>query len=387
MAASSNVTFSFGVDLQLSDPIDKFLSDNKAKETVYNTTSHLNRLKSFMKEMNKNRDIWEIPAPELDKIMSHFFMTAKKVSKNSIQTLGELYQPDTLSNMRNAWQRALENNGSKLNIKTDAEFQQSRKVLATRRKQLTQQGLGNKPLATRPLDQVEVDKLFTSGYFGISSPLSLQRAIWWKITTNFGYRARDESRKLCFGDIKLCTDNSGKKYLEWDKERGSKTRTGERSNSHQREFNPRAYETSSQQCPVAIYETFVSKRPADSKEENSPFFLAMVPERHISDGKPWFFNRPLGKNMLGDFMKNARSLLQNTNTSRSKIANHSARKTCINTLLNIEISPLHVSQLSGHKNLDSLKSYHTASLQKQNHMSNILNSNSDCSSSSSCSIS
>ena len=75
----------------------------------------------------------------------------------SIKTLGELYQPDTLSSFRNAWQRYLSDNGSKFDLKNDKEFERSRKVLASRRKQLTSQGLGNKPNATRALTEEEVD--------------------------------------------------------------------------------------------------------------------------------------------------------------------------------------------------------------------------------------
>ena len=52
------VTFDFGVDID--DPIKEFLEQNRAKETVYNTTSHLNRLKSFMRQMHEHRDIWNI---------------------------------------------------------------------------------------------------------------------------------------------------------------------------------------------------------------------------------------------------------------------------------------------------------------------------------------
>ena len=81
----------------------------------------------------------------------------------------------------------------------------------------------------------------------------------------------------------------------------------------------------------------------------------MVPEKHLSNGKPWYFNRPLGKNMLGEFLNKASELLNNNSTtSRSKVANHSARKTCLNTLINNDVNELHVSQLSGRKNLDSL---------------------------------
>ena len=82
----------------------------------------------------------------------------------------------------------------------------------------------------------------------------LQRLMWWCITAQFGYRARDESRKLCFGDMVLCRDSDGQRYLEWDTERGSKTRTGEKTSSHQRAFNPKAYKTGSWDCPVATYE-------------------------------------------------------------------------------------------------------------------------------------
>lgn len=114
--------------------------------------------------------------------------------------------------------------------------------------------MGNKPNATRPLEEGEVDKLFEVKYFDVGDGKTLQRTMWWIVTTCFGYRARDESRKLKYGDIKLCVDTNGRKYLEWDKERGSKTRTGEKSNSHQRSFNPRAYATSTDRCPVRVYE-------------------------------------------------------------------------------------------------------------------------------------
>lgn len=46
--------------------------------------------------------------------------------------------------------------------------------------------------------------------------------------------------------------------------------------------------------------------------------------------------------------------------SRSIISNYNVRKTSITTLLNENINPTHVSKLSGHKNIESLKLYHTA---------------------------
>ena len=238
---------------------------------------------------------------------------------------------------------------------------------------LTKQGLGKKPCATRPLSNFEVNKLYSSGYFGTTSPLTLQRNIWWKLTTTFGFRGCDESRRLQFKDVKLCYDSeTNQHFLECDKERGTKTRSEENCNSHQRSFNPRAYETGDTRCPVNIYQLFVSHRPIDSLTENLPFFVAMKPQEKITN-RIWYSNRPLGKNKSGEFLSNTTSILGQSNTSRSKVANHSAGKTSISAWLNNKIHPLHVIQLSGHKNMDSLNSYHVASEHQQREMSSLLN--------------
>ena len=65
---------------------------------------------------------------------------------------------------------------------------------------------------------------------------------------------------------------------------------------------------------------------------------------------------PLVKNIIGEFLSNTTSILGQSNTSLSKVANHSARKNSISTLLNNKTHPLHVIQSSGHKNTDSLNS-------------------------------
>ena len=64
---------------------------------------------------------------------------------------------------------------------------------------------------------------------------------------------------------------------------------------------------------------------------------------------------------LGEFLSKVKQIIPTKNGSRSKVANHSARKTGLSNLLHNDISPLHVQQLSGHKNIESLNDYHTAS--------------------------
>ena len=52
--------------------------------------------------------------------------------------------------------------------------------------------------------------------------------------------------------------------------------------------------------------------------------------------------------------------------------NHSAKKTMCARLISQNVTPTHVAQLSGHKNLKSLDSYATASTERQKRMSTIL---------------
>ena len=60
-------------------------------------------------------------------------------------------------------------------------------------------------------------------------------------------------------------------------------------------------------------------------------------------------------------------------TNKKKVSNHSVRKTSVRQLLEADFQPNFVAQLSGHKNLKSLDSYHSASLKRQREMPAILN--------------
>ena len=74
-----------------------------------------------------------------------------------------------------------------------------------------------------------------AGEFGDSNPVALQRTVWWFLSLHFGFRARDESRKLRWGDVQLQQQNDGQEVLVWLAERGTKTRHGQ-ERGHQRVF-------------------------------------------------------------------------------------------------------------------------------------------------------
>ena len=89
-------------------------------------------------------------------------------------------------------------------------------------------GKGNKPNACHVFENEEMDVLFNeTDTFGVGNPEQLQRTVWWKTACHFDHRARDESRKLEWGDNqKVCDKVSGRQMLVSNIERGSKTRNG-----------------------------------------------------------------------------------------------------------------------------------------------------------------
>jgi len=91
-----------------------------------------------------------------------------------------------------------------------------------------------------------------------------------------------------------------------------------------------------------------------------------------SDARTRYLDRPLGKNEIGKFLKDAFAAAKLDDTNE-KITNLSVRKTSVGRLLEADVQPNFVAQLSGHKNLKSVDSYHSASLKRQQEMSAILN--------------
>ena len=242
--------------------------------------------------------------------------------------------------------------------------------MATTRKSLVKQGRGNKPNASRELTDEEEAKLFETGEFGNHNPLALQRTLWWFLSMQVGFRARDESRKLCWGDIVLDVDAvTGREVLVWTAERASKTRQGLKG-GRQRQFCPKAFATGTNRCPVLYYKLFKARRPQKANSPESPLYLA-VNHQTWRQSQVWCKSSPVGKNEIGKFMstaaKNAGLAAQH-----KKISNHSVRKTSTSPLLDAGVPENFVMQLSGHKNLQSLSSYKSASITLQRHMSDTL---------------
>ena len=152
----------------------------------------------------------------------------------------------------------------------------------------------------------------------------------------------------------------------WKAERGSKTRQGD---GHCRAFNPKAYATENEHCPVRLYLKFASHRPEEMKRPEAPFFLAINHKRKPAD-PVWYSRAPLGKK------QDRRIFDEGCEEFRTawKCNQLFCAKTCFSRLMNAEVPVNYVAQLSGHKNLKSSYSYKTASDDHQRKMSLLLSS-------------
>ena len=336
--------------------IQEFIYSLRPDNTNKKTTYDLNVWRRYCYSLGEERDLENIPPGELNILLCRFFMDVRKKD-------GEVYEPVTLTSFQRSIQRYLNDRNSTVNILKDQQFSKCREVLSARKRDLVvNNAKGNRPQAARELTEAEEDLLFKTGQFGEHEPEVLQRTVWWVLSLQFGFRARDESRKLQWGDVGLENDPlTGKQVLVWKAERGSKTRHGD---GHSKAFNPKAHATGNERCPVHLYLKFAGHRPEEMKKPESPFFLAIKRKRKPED-KIWFMRSALGKNKIGEFLAKA---ARNAGLA-GNLTNHSVRKTCISRLMDADVPENYVAQLSGHKNLKSLDSYKTASDDHQRKMS------------------
>jgi hypothetical protein len=170
----------------------------------------MNIWKRYFESENELREIETIPAEELNVHLCRFFMQAKKEN-------GRAYEPNTLTCFFRSIQRYLNNKNFPINVFKDQEFNKAREVLSAKKKEVVRENAkGNRLQAARELTVDEEDQLFRLGEFGDSNPEALQRTVWWLLSLHFEFRARDESRRLKWGEVKLCGDEAdGGQSLVW----------------------------------------------------------------------------------------------------------------------------------------------------------------------------
>ena len=86
--------------------IEKFLQKQKSKNTQYKTKSDLNAWKKICESLKESRAIENIPANELDLLLSKFFISVRKQNGTDYQpgTKTRLLQPNSMTQTRRRFQ-------------------------------------------------------------------------------------------------------------------------------------------------------------------------------------------------------------------------------------------------------------------------------------------
>ena len=117
------------------------MDEQKNRKTKRKTGSDINKWYKWCEEHNETRKLEELPPPDLDRLLGHFFVSVQKKD-------GTVYEPDTLTSFQRSLDRHLTKDLHKpFSIIRDTEFAPSREKLGAARKWLKSQGKGNKPNA------------------------------------------------------------------------------------------------------------------------------------------------------------------------------------------------------------------------------------------------
>ena len=152
-------------------------NENTARKTQNEAQKFINWLQQPPRL--ENRPPEKLPEAVLDNYVGQYLLTLKRKD-------GRSYQPDTLTSIHRAINRYLQYMGFERSLVKDSAFQISKKVLESKRKELKQQGLGNRDLKAEQLTPDEEDILWSTGELGTRGPRELQHTVWFLTTKLMG---------------------------------------------------------------------------------------------------------------------------------------------------------------------------------------------------------
>ena len=129
---------------------------------------------------------------------------------------------------------------------------------------------------------------------------------------------------------------------------------GKGLNPNTRVTPPKMVATFCERCPVALFDLYMSKRPAILKNCGR-FYL--TPKQNVTlEDDVCYMVSSVGKNKVSTFMK---SIVKDTELEHCglKFTNHSGRKTVIKKLKNANVPESSIIKLTGHTTEKGLKNY------------------------------
>ncbi|XP_069086047.1 uncharacterized protein [Pleurodeles waltl] len=210
-------------------------------------------------------------------------------------------------------------------------------------------------------------KLRSSPIFGVTEPTTLLNKVWFEVQLHLARRGREGLRVLPPDAFAIVTDEDGHEYATPTYE-ASKYQNGN-SERGKASLRGRMYaQPKSPSCPVAALKLYISKMPP-----GAPCFYLQprkLSAHQAAREKVWYTVRPLGKNALGNFMKNL-----SVQACLSKMyTNHCIRTTTVQLLSDAGLETREIMAVTGHRCASSVKNYWKANEKQRSCWSGILSS-------------
>ena len=139
----------------------------------------------------------------------------------------------------------------------NVQFEQTRKALQSKQRDLKREGMGNKPNASAALNEEDIQVLFEKDLFGSSTAEALLNTVWFN-NNPFRVTRLQGHREMCSrGDVKL-----------WRKTRNDPWNV--------KAVAPKMFAVpNNQKCPARAYKVYAEKRPAEMETNDAPFTLTV----------------------------------------------------------------------------------------------------------------
>ena len=108
---------------------EEFILEHENKKTRQKTFRDVQLLQGFLALKNEERKIEQIPAVELNGLISQFIISVRRKD-------GEDYEPTSLRSLMASFLRYLKKNNYPSSLMNDAVFDKARKILQSKQKQL-----------------------------------------------------------------------------------------------------------------------------------------------------------------------------------------------------------------------------------------------------------
>ena len=188
----------------------------------------------------------------------------------------------------------------------------------------------------------------------VQEPQELWQVLFGSTSHNvdFGLRGLQEHYPLMITDFATGFDDEGNEYFTFS-ERRTKTRNeGLKPKEGQKKL--KMFATSGLRCIVELFKQYKLRRPEQLRNKGKFYFQPI----NIPVTEVWFKILPMGKNSIGDLMKEMKlnSPLKDLCPDKS-LTNHMARKTVVMTLQSQGVQRSDIISITGHTTIRGLDAY------------------------------